>query len=112
MPLIAIWMLLAAATRVELVDEDFIIPPAEWRYVEVELKQTPVSVNCDFQVPGAATGVRVELLQRAELERLRGGKPHHFVVGTQTKPQGGFHYHLRVPGEYAVVVDNRAQQSP
>jgi hypothetical protein len=105
-------LLLAAATRVELVDEVYTIPPAEWRYVEVQLRQTPVAVNGSFQVLSQGAQVRVALLSRADLERLRADQPHGFLAATQPSSRGTLNYHLQRAGEYAVVVDNRALHTP
>ena len=43
------YLLLAASTRVELVDEVYQIPPAEWKYVEVNLRQKPALVTASFR---------------------------------------------------------------
>lgn len=103
---------LLGSTRVELVDEVYTIPPAEWRYVQVELKQTPVAVHCDFQVLAKGAPVRVALLSRTDLERLRADQPHGFLAATPPESGGAFTYGLHRPGEYAVVVDNRALHAP
>jgi hypothetical protein len=104
-------LLLLAATRVELVDEVFTIPPSEWRYVEVQLKQTPVTVHCTFQVEAKGKQVRVALLRQADLERLRADQAHGFLAASALAPAGRLSHRLETPGEYAVVVDNRALQS-
>jgi hypothetical protein len=105
-------LLLGAATRVELVDEVYTIPPAEWRYVQVQLRQTPVAVNCNFQVISKDAQVRVALLNRGDLERLRADQPHGFLAATQPASEGTLYYRLQRAGEYAVVVDNRALHTP
>jgi hypothetical protein len=105
-------LLLAAATRVELVDEVYTIPPAEWRYVQVQLRQTPVAVTCHYQVLSKDAQVRVALLSRADVERLRADQPHGFVAATRPAGSGTMAYHLQRAGEYAVVVDNRGRQTP
>jgi hypothetical protein len=105
-------LLLAAATRVELVDEVYTIPPTEWRYVEVQLRQTPVAVNCNFRVVSKDAQVRVALLSKGDLDRLRLDQPHGFLAATQPSSSGILSYHLQRAGEYAVVVDNRALRAP
>jgi hypothetical protein len=105
-------LLLLAATRAELVDEVYTIPPAEWRYVQVELKQTPVQVMADFQVLSGNTEVRVALLSEADLERLRADEAHGFLAATPAGSRGAFRFQLLAPGPYAVVVDNRARNAP
>lgn len=107
----ALFILLAGA-RVELVDEVYTIPPSEWRYVQVDLKQTPVSVHCNFQVVSRVAQVRVALLSRADLERLRADQPHGFLAASQPAATGSLAYRLHRAGEYAVVIDNRGLQAP
>jgi len=112
MAVLSLLLLLAAAARVDLVDEVYTIPPAEWRYVNVELKQTPVAVECNFQVLSQGVEVRAALLSHADLERLRADQPHGFLAATQPRSSGSFSYHLHTPGDYAVVVDNRGLHAP
>ena len=50
MTALACFVLLAASTSVELVDEVYQIPPAEWKYVEVNLRQNPALVTASFRV--------------------------------------------------------------
>ena len=107
-----ILLLLASAARVDLVDEAYVIPPAEWRYVNVALKQTPVAVNCSFEAKGSPADVRVALLSHADLERLRNEDAHGFLAATRPGASGTFSFPLHTPGDYAVVVDNRAQHTP
>jgi hypothetical protein len=109
---VLILLLLTAATRVDLVDEVYTIPPAEWRYVSVELKQTPVLVHCHFEGTAKGTEVRVALLSHTDLERLRADEPHGFLAATRAQSSGEFSFALHSPGDYAVVVDNREQHAP
>ena len=61
------WMLLFASTsRVDLVDETYVIPAANWRYIELELKQLPVTVFCDYHAGPGSTQVRLALMRRRE----------------------------------------------
>ena len=112
MAVLSLFLLLAAAARVDLVDEVYTIPPSEWRYVNVELKQTPVAVESNFQVLSKGAEVRVALLSRADLERLRADEPHGFLAATLPRASGALRYHLHTPGDYAVVVDNRGLHTP
>ena len=45
-------LLLAATTRVDLVDEDYQIPPGDWKWVEVDLRQQPAVVLANYIVQG------------------------------------------------------------
>jgi hypothetical protein len=104
--------LFLAALRVELVDEVYTIPPTEWRYVQVSLRQTPVVVHCNFQSLTKGANVRVALLTQDEMEKLRANQPHGFLVKSQPAAVGALAYQLHRGGEYAIVVDNREMQGP
>ena len=99
-------LLLAPASRVELVDEVFDVPPAEWRYVELSLKQEPVAVVCHFEAAGGRT-VRLALLRREDLDRMREDRPHGVVALAPMGTRGYLRHVVREPGDYCVVLDNR-----
>jgi len=104
----AFLLLWAAATRVELVDQIFEVPPAEWRYVELSLKQRPVTVICQFEASGR-DDIRVALLRREDFVRFREDRPHGNIALTPPGSRGDLRYTVHVPGTYYVVVDNRAE---
>jgi hypothetical protein len=103
---LALLLMLAASSRVELVDDVYEIPSAEWRYVEVSLKQHPVLVGCDYRVEKDGGPVRIMLLSQANLLKLRRGIPYEMMAATGLGPVGTLRFRMRQPGEYAVVVDN------
>jgi hypothetical protein len=99
-------LLLAASTRVELVDDIYHIPPREWRYVELGLKQNPALVSAHFEAMGGPHDVRLALMRRDDLEHLRGGLPHGVIAETTPGPNGDLHSYVPAAGDYVVVVDN------
>lgn len=101
-------LLLLTATRVDLVDQVFEIPAAEWRYVELRAPRQPVAVMCHYDT-SPPTPVRLALLREDDLERFRDKRPHGIAAATPMGPHGSLHYVVRAPGEYAVVLDNRAE---
>lgn len=116
---LACFVLLAASTSVELVDEVYQIPPAEWKYVEVNLRQKPALVAANFRVEsgnesGKESGagkVRLALMTRADLERLREGLPHGLLAVTAIAKSGAFSFRVRERGDYVLVVDNRSSKA-
>jgi hypothetical protein len=112
MSVVACLLLLAASSRVELVDEVFQIPANEWRYVELGLKQRPAFVDADYEVRSGPRQVRLELIRGVEMERLRREQPHGVIAVTRPGPSGALRYGIRGPDDYAVVVDNRAGDQP
>ena len=101
------FLLLAASTSVELVDEVYHIPAAEWRYVELGLKQKPALVWAAYQVESGSREVRLAIMRREDLDRLREGLPQNVIDLTQTGSSGVLKPHVRGPGDFVIVVDNR-----
>lgn len=110
MNLLACLVLLAASTGVELVDEVYQIPPAEWKYVEVNLRQHPALVIASYQVRSGSESVRLALMTRADLERLREDLPHGVLAVTALGKAGAFAFQVREPGDYVLIVDNRSSK--
>ncbi len=102
--------LLAASTSVELVDEVYHIPAAEWKYVEINLRQQPAVVSASFNVPeGQGLGqVRLALMTRADLEHFRNDLAHGVLALTPVGKSGSLNFRVREPADYVLVVDNRA----
>ncbi|MFB3826060.1 MAG: hypothetical protein ACE15B_04790 [Bryobacteraceae bacterium] len=101
-------LLAAAATQVELADETFNVPAAEWRYIELDLKQQPVTVVCRYSTLAPSREVRVALLRREDLDRMREERPHGVLATVPRAAHGLLRHTVTSPGEYAVVIDNRA----
>jgi hypothetical protein len=110
-------ILLAASTHVELVNEVVRIPPGDWRYVEVGLKQRPAFVSADYTVEPGSPELRLALIRRDQLDDLQGKQPGAALpdgVFAITAPgrSGRLRYRAQVRGEYAVVIDNRLGGRP
>jgi hypothetical protein len=102
---LACFLALAAATRVDLVDEVYSIPADKWHYVDVGLKQRPALVLARFDSPDSAS-VRLALMRREDMEHLFDGLPYGVV--NEVGPGRSGTLRARVPrGDYVVVVDNR-----
>src|ERR1035437_1341109 len=111
MTALACVVLLAASTSVELVDEVYQIAPAEWKYVEVNLRQNPALVAASFDVQSGSEKVRLALMTRADLENLRADLPHGLLAVTPIAKTGALAFRVRQPGDYVLVVDNRASKA-
>lgn len=102
------WILtLAAATRIDLVDEVYSIPADQWRYIEVGLKQQPALVLAHYEVTGESAGVRLSLMRREDMENLREGLPHGVVQAAGSGRSGTLRAQV-VPGDYVIVLDNES----
>lgn len=105
------FLLMAASTHLELANEVFQIPPGEWRYVELGLRQRPASVLASYEVEAGSQQVRLALMRREDLDRLREDLPAGVMVITPPARSGRLSYYVRVPGEYVLVIDNRASRA-
>lgn len=103
-------LLLAISTRVNLVNDVYHIPPREWRYVELGLKQNPALVSARFEGQGSLRDVRLALMRRDDLEHLRNGLPHGVIAETTAGRTGEFHSYVASAGDYVVVVDNLSDE--
>jgi hypothetical protein len=108
---LALLLLLAPPTRVTLVDEAYLIPAEEWRYVDVPVEQ-PALVCADVRVRSESGAVGLALLDAGELENLKSEKPFAALAATQAMPEAGLRYHVKELDKYMVLVDNRAGRSP
>jgi hypothetical protein len=101
-------LLLAATTRVDLVDEDYQIPAGEWKWVEVDLRQQPAVVLAHYLVQGGAGQVRIALIARDDLERL---PENSLLASTRRGASGSLAFRVRDRDNYAILVDNRADKT-
>jgi hypothetical protein len=102
---LACLLALAAATRVDLVDEVYSIPADKWHYVDVALKQQPAVVLARFDSPDS-DAVRVALMRHEDMEHLFEGLPYG-VVSEIGPARNGILRAQVPPGNYAIVLDNR-----
>jgi hypothetical protein len=103
--------LLAASTSVELVDDVYPIPAAEWKYVEINLRQQPAVVSASFTVPNGASQVRLALMTRTNLEYFRNDLAHGVLALTPFAKAGVLNFRVREPADYVLVLDNRADKA-
>jgi hypothetical protein len=101
----AVLLALFAPESQTLTDEVFQIPAKEWRYVDVAVKQMPVTVDCEFHVISGTGAVRVELVNADGLNDWKQG--HRDTKDSAAfGGQASFSRLISVPDEYAVVVEN------
>jgi hypothetical protein len=105
----ALFLLLAAFARVDLVDEAFEIPAHDWRYVPRALTTQPAMVDCAFQSDRPDAQVRVVLLGRADLSAWRMGRDHEEIATTPAAARGTLRVAVHDPETY-VAVENRGRQ--
>ncbi|MBZ5592366.1 MAG: hypothetical protein LAP39_09025 [Acidobacteriia bacterium] len=102
----ALLLLFFASEQQTLLDEVVDVRPADFRYVQVDLKQPPVTIHYEFHVVSGDGLVRVVLVNQEGLEALKQGDRDPLRSGAFQK-QGSFSRLISVPDEYAVVIENR-----
>jgi hypothetical protein len=101
----ALLFLFFAADSQTLFDEVVEVPPAEWRWVQVVLKQLPVTIEYEFHVISGDGAVRAILVNQEGLDDLNKGDRDPLGSGAFQK-QASFSRLIGVPDEYAVVIEN------
>ena len=105
------WILMAAAfSSVELVDQTYLIPANDWRFVDLGLRQRPALIKAEFDVQ-TGPPVQLVLMERPDLERLNRGEAHAVVAATRVQSHGRLEMRTVRPGDYVVVVENRSGQN-
>jgi hypothetical protein len=109
MPFLASLVLLAISGGVELVDEVYQVPAADWRYVDLGPVRRPAIVKAAFSVE-SGPNVRLMLMARRDLDRMSHGEtyaPLRALAGHA----GSFEHRIRPPGDYVVVLENAAVEN-
>jgi hypothetical protein len=102
-------ILLASSQRVQLFQGVFQVPPGEWHAEKIGLRQRrPVVIAADFSVRSGPPQIRLALLRREDWERFEEGRPNGFLALTPVGTSGRLRYFVRVPGDYVVLLQNRA----
>lgn len=109
MPFLASLVLLAISGGVELVDEVYQVPAADWRYVDLGAMRRPAIVKAFFSVE-SGPNVRLMLMTRSDLDRMSNGETYAPLRAIASHA-GGFDYRVRPPGDYVVVLENAALEN-
>jgi len=109
MPFLAGLILLALSGRVEVVDQVYQIPAADWRYVDLGPMRRPVIIKAAFSVESGPP-VRLMALTRSDLDRMSHGEPYSPLRALESQG-GSVEQRIAQPvGEYAVALENRGSQ--
>jgi len=95
-----------ASEQQTLLDEAVEVPPADWRWFPITLKQPPVTIHYEFHVISGEGPVRVVLVNQDGLDALKQGDRDP-LRSVPFQKQGTFSRLISVPDEYAVVVENQ-----
>jgi hypothetical protein len=104
--------LLLAAGQTPDAGQPFKLAPGDFRWLPVTVRQTPVEVDCHFEVTGESKNVHLELLPMSEFRLFDRGRDHDTLASTPEGRSGGFRRIVDVRGQYAVVVVNARGAPP
>jgi hypothetical protein len=109
--LLVLFAVKSGTTRETLADRVYTIPPADWRYVDVTVRD-PAVVECEFHVVSGAPFVRIALVDQQGLAQWKRGLRHDAMAATPLGASGQFLSPVRHMGEYSVIVDNIEGRTP
>jgi hypothetical protein len=102
-------ILLALSGRVDVVDQVYQIPAADWRYVDLGPMRRPVIIKAAFNVESGPP-VRLMALTRSDLDHMSHGEPYSPLRALESQG-GSFEQRILQAGdEYAVALENRGSQ--
>jgi hypothetical protein len=104
--ILAALLLFLAAPGSQLVDEVVEIPAAEWRYLELNVQEIPVTVVCRSDAPGSPR-LRLALVRSADLRRFRKGDDQVVLAAAPPGERGLVRFSISSQGAYAIFLDNR-----
>ncbi len=105
-------LLLAPASQPQEKGQPFRLEPGDFRWIPFTIRQTPVEVECHFEVTRGGPTVHVELLPMAEFRLFDRGEQHSTLAATPDGRSGDFRRTVDVSGQYAVVVVNAGHALP
>ena len=92
--------------------QPFRLESGDFRSVPLTVRQTPVEVDCQFEVIEGNPSVHVELLPMSEFRLFDRGLDHETLAITADGRNGVFRRIIDVSGQYAVVVVNGKRAPP
>jgi|GEM_PF-3227351 len=92
--------------------QPFRLEAGDFRWVPFTIRQTPVEVECHFEVTRGGPSVHLELLPMTEFRLFDRGEEHSTLAATPDGLTGDFRRTVDVSGQYAVVVVNSGHALP
>ena len=86
--------------------EPFRLEPGDFRWVPIKARQTPLQVDCHFEVVKGDATVHMELLPMSDFRLFDRGEEHETMASTPNGRKGDFRRIIETRGQYAVVIEN------
>lgn len=100
---------LLAVAPTAIIDRSVRVPPADTRGLHFSIKNRPATLQVDYRAAGPR--VRLMVMAQADESRFRAGRDVDAAAATEFERSGSLRAYIATPGEYVVVVDNRAERS-
>ncbi len=105
-------VLLAMATGVAAQSPPVFLESGDYRWVPLNIRQTPTRVDVTFQVVEGDGRVHVELIPEAAFRPMQQGRPHGAIAATTEGALGTLQTTIEDPGRYRVVIANHREGRP
>jgi hypothetical protein len=92
--------------------EPFRLDADDFRWIPIKARQTPLEVECHFEVVKGNPTVHMELLPMSEFRLFDRGEDHDTMAATPNGHTGDFRRIIDTRGQYAVVVKNAHDAQP
>jgi hypothetical protein len=106
-----IWILLLGAATMwgADIERTLKVAPADARSLHFSVKNRPATVELEFRMQPGGAPVRLVVIPQAEEGRFKAGRSHTPLAATSFERDGKLKVYVETPGEYVVMVDNRAE---
>lgn len=84
------------------------LEPGEFRWWPIHVRQTPMEIQCRFEVLKGGATVRAELVPQDEFRAFVRRRNYENMASTGTTSNGAFNRIIGDRGDYAVVIMNEA----
>ncbi|MBL8176956.1 MAG: hypothetical protein JNK48_19945 [Bryobacterales bacterium] len=102
--------LLLAVAPTAIIDRSIRVPPTETRALHFSIRNRPATLEVEFRSPQSGPPVRLIVMAQADESRFRAGRQVQLFAATPFDRGGSLRSYIATPGEYVVVVDNRAER--
>jgi hypothetical protein len=93
-------------------DTKVLLTAGDYRWVPIEVTDTPVRADVSYQVESGEGSVHVEIVPEDAFRPMQRGQSHEAVAATASGLSGGLGQILNSPGLYRVVIANRKGARP
>jgi hypothetical protein len=98
--------------RVGDANDAFQLEAADFRWIPLNVPQTPSEIDCHFEVVKGNPTVHMELLTISDFRLFDRGQEHDTLAATPNARNGDFRRIIETRGQYAVVIENARGSAP